>query len=95
MNRLYKRLAVVFFGRFARVKGFQKLKPQLEAAGIVILLKTYVAVIIFTTFLTYVLSLPGTVLFFYLFPLLDQQTAFTFIIILPVTPTLFDNAFKE
>lgn len=88
MNRLYKRLAVVFFGRFARVKGFQKLKPQLEAAGIVVLLKTYVAIIIFTTFLTYVLSLAGVFIFFSFFPLFDPSTTVTFIVTVPVFAAL-------
>ncbi|MBI4021696.1 MAG: type II secretion system F family protein [Candidatus Aenigmarchaeota archaeon] len=59
MHRLYKRLAVTAFGRIAEAKGFQKLKPSLEAAGIHILAKTYASMVLLSTVLVFVATLTG------------------------------------
>ncbi len=55
----YKRLSVSVFGKLAEGsdKSFKSLRPQLKGAGIPMLLKTYVAMILMTSMLAYVASL--------------------------------------
>ena len=64
------------------MRGFKKLKPQLEAAGVQVLLKTYVAIILFTVFLAYIFSLIGIVVFLSFFPT-DFLSFITYALIVP------------
>jgi flagellar protein FlaJ len=57
MFRLYKRLAVSFFGKYAEMNAFKKLKPDLQAAGIHILLKPYASMVMLTSVLAFLVSL--------------------------------------
>ncbi len=58
-SRFYRRVAVVIFGRYAGIKAFRKIKPDLRASGIPVLLKTYASMALLTTALAYALSLAG------------------------------------
>ena len=57
MFRVYKRLALAFFGRFGEGETFKKLNYHLQAAGIKLMLKTYASITLFTCVLVYILSL--------------------------------------
>ena len=59
LHESYKRLSVRVFGSLADgfQESFKSLKPQLRGAGIHMLLKTYIATILMTTTLVYVVAL--------------------------------------
>ncbi|MBI4181663.1 MAG: type II secretion system F family protein [Candidatus Aenigmarchaeota archaeon] len=83
MHRLYKRLAVALFGKLGDLQGFQKLKPQLEAAGIPVLAATWGAVTILTSLLAALLAF-GMAGFLLLLVPLDALTAFLLLFTVPV-----------
>lgn len=53
----YRKAAVALFGRWADSKGFRKLHPHLQAAGIKILVKAYASVILLSSALAFIATL--------------------------------------
>ncbi|MBL7160492.1 MAG: type II secretion system F family protein [Candidatus Aenigmarchaeota archaeon] len=84
MYKMYKRVSAVFFGGFENAKAFQKMKPGLQAAGINMLLKTYVGLMISTSILVYLATLIAALLAFGIFIPVDTFSFVLFVIAIPI-----------
>jgi flagellar protein FlaJ len=101
LYKIYKKLSMVFFGWAAErcMKSFKKLEPHLKNANINILLRTWIAVIFFTTFiigvasffavyfvLTSLIKLPVVIHVFCMvfFPIMSSAITFVFFYIYPI-----------
>lgn len=80
---MYKRTSVALFRRFGEGKSFKKLHLQLQAAGIKILLKTYVSIMLFTSVLAAAGALAGVIVFSLFFQM-NLLTILLFSITIPV-----------
>jgi flagellar protein FlaJ len=81
----YKKLSIQMFGRFAdsTLSNFKSIKPHLKGSGLKYLLKAWVSMIFMTTFLAYIASVVGFVVFIILFGF-DFITSIYYVIFGPV-----------
>jgi len=86
MYSIYKRLSVSFFGNIAEIETFQKLGPNINAAGINILPKTYASIVISTTIISYLISLIAVISILSIFQVITAS--FMTVITVPIMVAL-------